>query len=64
MGTSLTEYRGHGFWTRDAAPETVLGPAPPSAGPRSYSPYVPSVLLYGLLRDLEFRARAVAGQPG
>lgn len=24
MGTSFTEYRGHGFWTRDAALETVL----------------------------------------
>jgi hypothetical protein len=24
MGTSFTEYRGRGFWTRDAALETVL----------------------------------------
>jgi hypothetical protein len=45
MGTSFTEYRGHGFWTRDTALEIVPGPAPPSAGPRSYSTYVPSVQL-------------------
>ena len=25
MGTSFVEYRGSGFWTRDAALETVLG---------------------------------------
>ncbi len=33
MGTSLTEYRGRGFWTRDAALETVLALLVPELEP-------------------------------